>query len=151
MKYGITRFFTQLGDIYDFHFEKNRNGSYRVNTVIKELIYDDLYTSADFNESQIGYFLANDDLSYQNYPNIRNSFSELMNPKDNSNRFPVLEFADSIDIGKMYLYYNTLTNNLEQEKQDALCNFIDKVLRMTLSFMPDSALYVPRTTNTLYG
>lgn len=120
-------FFTQLGDIYDFHFEKNRNGSYRVNTVIKELIYDDLYTSADFNESQIGYFLANDDLSYQNYPNIRNSFSELMNPKDNSNRFPVLEFADSIDIGKMYLYYNTLTNNLEQEKQDALCNFIDKV------------------------
>lgn len=34
-------FFTQLGDIYDFHFEKNRNGSYRVNTVIKELIYDD--------------------------------------------------------------------------------------------------------------
>ncbi len=46
-------FFTQLGDIYDFHFEKNRNGSYRVNTVIKELIYDDLYTSADFNESQI--------------------------------------------------------------------------------------------------
>lgn len=151
MKYGITRFFTQLGDIYDFHFEKNRNGSYRVNTVIKELIYDDLYTSADFNESQIGYFLANDDLSYQNYPNIRNSFSELMNPKDNSNRFPVLEFADSIDIGKMYLYYNTLTNNLEQEKQDALCNFIDKVLRMTLSFMPDSALYVPRTTSTLYG
>lgn len=120
-------FFTQLGDIYDFHFEKNRNGSYRVNTVIKELIYDDLYTPSDFNESQIGYFLANDDLSYQNYPNIRNSFSELMNPKDNSNRFPVLEFADSIDIGKMYLYYNTLTNNLEHEKQDALCNFIDKV------------------------
>lgn len=151
MKYGITRFFTQLGDIYDFHFEKNRNGSYRVNTVIKELIYDDLYTPSDFNESQIGYFLANDDLSYQNYPNIRNSFSELMNPKDNSNRFPVLEFADSIDIGKMYLYYNTLTNNLEQEKQDALCNFIDKVLRMTLSFMPDSASYVPRTTSTLYG
>ena len=120
-------FFTQLGDIYDFHFEKNRNSSYRVNTVIKELIYDDLYTPSDFNESQIGYFLANDDLSYQNYPNIRNSFSELMNPKDNSNRFPVLEFADSIDIGKMYLYYNTLTSNLEQEKQDALCNFIDKV------------------------
>lgn len=120
-------FFTQLGDIYDFHFEKNRNGSYRVNTVIKELIYDELYTSADFNESQIGYFLANDDLSYQHYPNIRNSFSELMNPKDNSNRFPVLEFADSIDIGKMYLYYNTLTNNLVQEKQDILCDFIDKV------------------------
>lgn len=120
-------FFTQLGDIYDFHFEKNRNGSYRVNTVIKELIYDDLYTSADFNESQIGYFLVNDDLSYQHYPNIRNSFSELMNPKDNSNRFPVLEFADSIDIGKMYLYYNTLTNNLVQEKQDILCDFIDKV------------------------
>ena len=63
-------FFTQLGDIYDFHFEKNRNGSYRVNTVIKELIYEDLYTSADFNESQIGYFLANDDLSYQNYITI---------------------------------------------------------------------------------
>ena len=39
-------FFTQLGDIYDFHFEKNRNGSYRVNTVIKELIYDDLYMSS---------------------------------------------------------------------------------------------------------
>lgn len=151
MKYGITRFFTQLGDIYDFHFEKNRNGSYRVNTVIKELIYDDLYTSADFNESQIGYFLANDDLSYQNYPNIRNSFSELMNPKDNSNRFPVLEFADSIDIGKMYLYYNTLTNNLEQENRMLCATLLIRFLRMTLSFMPDSALYVPRTTSTLYG
>lgn len=144
-------FFTQLGDIYDFHFEKNRNGSYRVNTVIKELIYDDLYTSADFNESQIGYFLANDDLSYQNYPNIRNSFSELMNPKDNSNRFPVLEFADSIDIGKMYLYYNTLTNNLEQENRMFCATLLIRFLRMTLSFMPDSALYVPRTTSTLYG
>lgn len=151
MKYGITRFFTQLGDIYDFHFEKNRNGSYRVNTVIKELIYEDLYTSADFNESQIGYFLANDDLSYQNYPNIRNSFSELMNPKDNSNRFPVLEFADSIDIGKMYLYYNTLTNNLEQENRMLCAILLIRFLKMTLSFMPDSALYVPRTTSTLYG
>lgn len=144
-------FFTQLGDIYDFHFEKNRNGSYRVNTVIKELIYDDLYTSADFNESQIGYFLANDDLSYQNYPNIRNSFSELMNPKDNSNRFPVLEFADSIDIGKMYLYYIPLPTILSRKNRMLCAILLIRFLRMTLSFMPDSALYVPRTTNTLYG
>lgn len=120
-------FFTQLGDIYNFHYEKNRNGSYRVNTVIKELMYNDLYISGNFKESQIGYFLTNYDLSYQYYPNIRNSFSELMNPKDNSNRFPILEFADSIDINKMYSYYNMLTDSLSKEKRDTLDDFINNV------------------------
>ena len=98
-------FFTELEDIFDFQFEKNKNGSYRVNTVIASLVYPAFYKDGTFSDNDLRYFLAHPQDSYQNYPNIRNSFSELMNPKENSHRFPILEFCSQIDIPQMLVYH----------------------------------------------
>lgn len=97
--------YLELGDIFHFSYEKNPNGSYRVNTVIRNLIYPELYMSKAHSSHDICYYLANPDFSYQAYPNIRNSFSELMNPKGTGNRFPVIFFCNEIEIPKMYQYY----------------------------------------------
>ena len=99
--------YLELGDIFHFPYEKNQNGSYRVNTVIRNLVYPDLYMSKSHNSNDICYYLANPDFSYQAYPNIRNSFSELMNPKKTGNRFPVIYFCDEISIPEMYRYYES--------------------------------------------
>lgn len=115
-------FFTELEDIFDFHFEKNRNGSYRVNTVIASLVYPSLYEDGSFPESDLRYFLANPQDSYQNYPNIRNSFSELMNPKESSHRFPILEFSNQIDILQMYEYYGILCSDLMNHSPENIRN-----------------------------
>lgn len=120
--------YLELSEIFDFRYEKNLNGSYRVNTVIACVVYPELYTNEDFTEKDIGYFLKHSDFTYQHYPNIRNSFSELMNPKDGSTRFPVAEFADRIDIKCMYSYYRELITGLSTEHLEQLNNFIDNTL-----------------------
>lgn len=105
---NLRSIYEEVCDIFGFQYEKNRNGTVRVNTVIRKLVYPKLYSDGDYSEQEIRYFLCNDDASYQNYPNIRNSFSELMVPKSGSNRFPVMEFCDLIDIDEMYAYYREL-------------------------------------------
>lgn len=123
-------FFTELEDIFDFHFEKNKNGSYRVNTVIASLVYPAFYKDGTFSDNDLRYFLAHPQDSYQNYPNIRNSFSELMNPKENSHRFPILEFCSQIDIPQMYDYYDLLCSNLmnhSPEKYQRLLRFLKRI------------------------
>ena len=114
----LRNIYIELGEIFEFSYEKNQNGSYRVNTVIQYLVYPDLYLGQKYSENDICYFLAHPDFSYQSYPNIRNSFSELMNPKD-TNRLPVLLFCDSIDIKQMYLYYDRLISDLKDQKYDS--------------------------------
>lgn len=113
----LRNIYIELGEIFGFSYEKNQNGSYRVNTVIQYLVYPDLYLGQKYSENDICYFLAHPDFSYQAYPNIRNSFSELMNPKD-TNRLPVLLFCDSIDIKQMYLYYDRLISDLKNQKYE---------------------------------
>lgn len=98
--------FLTLEVLLDLHFEKNANGTYRVNTIIKELVYSSLYNNTNFQDNEIGYYLSNIEYSYQGEANIRNAFTELMRPKENSNRYPTACFCDSIDIDKMYDYYN---------------------------------------------
>ena len=127
----LREIFTEFGDIFNLTYEKNRNGSYRVNTVIRELVYDQLYETCDYNDNQIGYFLKYPDMSYQNFPNIRNSFSELMNPKDESNRFPVLEFANSINMDNMYSYYDALVKSLDEEHYGRLQAFVNDIFEKT--------------------
>ena len=108
--------FEQICEIFHLEYEKNRNGTIRVNTVIRALVYPALYENIEWEDTCIEYFLAHPEDSYQNYPNIRNSFSELMRPKDNSNRFPVMEFCDRIDIEQMYRYYENMEYDEEQLK-----------------------------------
>lgn len=119
--------FSELAEIFGFCYEKNKNGSYRVNTVIRALVYPELYTLHEFSEAQIGYFLKDPEVSYQNYPNIRNSFSELMNPREHSTRFPIEEFAGMIDIHQMYDYYAGLIKGLDSEKTMRLRRLIDDI------------------------
>ena len=120
--------FLEVGEIFNFDFEKNQNGSYRVNTIIAKLVYPELYNEGNFTEGGICYFLKNSDFTYQHYPNIRNSFSELMKPKAGSNRFPVSEFADMLDINRMYTYYQNLANGLNEENVKKLDLFIEKIM-----------------------
>lgn len=126
----LREIFLELGELFDFEYEKNRNGTYRVNTIIRQLVYPELYTSQAFKANTICYYLAHPELSYQNEPNIRNSFSELMHPKDNSNRFPIVEFCEQIDIQKMYQYYETLISTLADSRPSSyqrLLQFLDKI------------------------
>ena len=120
--------YIELSEIFDFRYEKNLNGSYRVNTVIACVVYPELYTNEDFTEKDIGYFLKHSDFTYQHYPNIRNSFSELMNPKDGSTRFPVAEFADRIVIKCMYSYYKELIEKLDTDHRERLNAFIENTM-----------------------
>lgn len=123
-------FFTELEDIFNFHFDKNKNGSYRVNTIIASLVYPDFYQDKNYSTNDLRYFLAHPDDSYQNYPNIRNSFSELMNPKANSHRFPILEFCNQLDVSKMYAYYDNLCCQLMDNSKDNyqhLLSFLKRV------------------------
>jgi hypothetical protein len=122
--------FIELENIFDFHYEKNKNGTYRVNTVISCFVYPELYTAKEFRTTDICYFLAHPEDSYQNYPNIRNSFSELMNAKEKSNRFPIIDFCNQIDILQMYQYYEVLIHQLSMqntEKAQQLTNFIKRI------------------------
>ena len=130
--------FTELGEIFSFNYEKNQNGSYRVNTIIANIVYPGLYNNKEYTENDICYFLKNTDYTYQHYPNIRNSFSELMNPKDNSKRFPVVEFADLMEIDSMYSYYKDLIQNLTNNNVLRLEAFIEKI--MTSEIMLHSKL-----------
>ena len=120
--------FLDIGEIFDFEYEKNQNGTYQVNTVIAKLVYPDLYSDEHFTEGEICYFLKNSEYTYQHYPNIRNSFSELMKPKDGSNRFPVTEFADKLDIQGMYSYYDKLIKELSTDSLAKLNVFIEKTM-----------------------
>lgn len=120
--------YKELGEIFDFRYEKNSNGSVRVNTVIAHLVYPSLYDDDKFTENDICYFLKHREYTYQHYANIRNSFSELMNPKANSNRFPVMEFANLIDINEMYSYYKGLISELDAESKDRINKFIDELM-----------------------
>lgn len=120
--------YLELSTILDLKYEKNQNGSYRVNTVIASLVYPDLYMNGEFSENELCYFLKHAEYSYQHYPNIRNSFSELMNPKNGSNRFPVTEFADLLEVEKLYAYYSKLIDPLDLSKQEALKDFIERTL-----------------------
>ena len=120
--------FIELGEIFSFNYEKNQNGSYRVNTIIANIVYPSLYNNKEYSEGDICYFLKNTDYTYQHYPNIRNSFSELMNPKDNSKRFPVVEFADTLEIDNMYLYYKDLIQNLNHDNMLKLEAFIERIM-----------------------
>lgn len=108
--------YLELGEIFAFPYEKNQNGSYRVNTVIRNLVYPELYTEKTWSENDLAYFLANPEYSYQAYPNIRNSFSELMNPKS-TNRLPVTFLCEAIEIERMYRYYQDKIEELVREKQ----------------------------------
>lgn len=119
--------FITIGEIFDFNYEKNTNGSYRVNTVIKYLIYPELYADKAYSENEICHYLTNSDFSYQNIPNIRNSFSELMNNKKNRNRFPVIYFCEQINIQSLYSYYNNLISSLNEQKRNSLSNFLKKI------------------------
>ena len=49
--------FLDIGEIFDFEYEKNQNGTYRVNTVIAKLVYPNLYSDEHFTEGEICYFL----------------------------------------------------------------------------------------------
>ncbi|MGN0379547.1 MAG: hypothetical protein ACI4EU_08160 [Butyrivibrio sp.] len=121
--------YDEICEIFHFKYEKNRNGTVRVNTIIRKLVYPELYKNKKWDTTQLEYFLENVEDSYQNFPNIRNSFSELMRPKDNSNRFPVMEFCDRINIEKMYSYYDNL--DYDEGQLEA---FIEKVFSAVPSF-----------------
>lgn len=123
--------FLTLETLFDLHYEKNANGTYRVNTIIKELVYPSLYTEQDFQDNEIGYFLANMEYSYQGEANIRNAFTELMRPKEKSNRYPTACFCDSIDVEKMYDYYQQLVQtacDMDGKKAEDIKNFIEDTL-----------------------
>ncbi|MBP3620558.1 MAG: hypothetical protein J6J16_02215 [Lachnospiraceae bacterium] len=122
--------FLDIKEIFDFEYEKNPNGSYRVNTVIRKLVYPELYLSGTYSENDICYYLINHDYSYQSIPNIRNSFSELMNHTTMHKRFPVIFFSEQIDINKMYQYYDALIKKTSKESsghQEKLTTFIKKI------------------------
>lgn len=133
----LREIYLEIGEIFNFKYEKNLNGSHRVNTVIKNLVYPALYTSQEFGSNDICYYLANPEFSYQGYPNIRNSFSELMNPKETGNRYPVISFCNNIDINKMYMYYEKLIEQLKASDKDAVCRltaFTDKIFDSNPAF-----------------
>lgn len=122
--------FTDIKEIFDFEYEKNPNGSYRVNTVIRKLVYPELYLCETYSDNDICYYLANYDYSYQSIPNIRNSFSELMNHTTMHNRFPIVYFSEQIDINKMYEYYRMLINDRvsrDTSKKNLLSDFFNKI------------------------
>ncbi len=123
--------FLTLENLLDLHYEKNANGTYRVNTVIKELVYPSLYLNQTFQDNEIEFYLANIEYSYQGEANIRNAFTELMRPRENSNRYPTLCFCDSIDINQMYNYYQQLIQKAslnDSEKASKINNFIESSL-----------------------
>lgn len=129
--------YLELGDIFQFSYEQNQNGSYRVNTIIRNLIYPALYQNQTYSENDICYYLAHPEYSYQGFPNIRNSFSELMNPKDHNNRYPVIIFCNTIEISKMYQYYEEKIDNLKttsKESEQRLQNFINHILEQDSAF-----------------
>lgn len=129
--------FLDLADIFGFSYEKNQNGSYRVNTVIRSLVYPELYTEKEHGENDIAYYLANPEYSYQAFPNIRNSFSELMSPKDNSNRFPVIFFCNEIEIPSMYRYYKMKIAALKVqagEQTQKLRAFLNRIFEQDPTF-----------------
>lgn len=120
--------FIDIGNIFELNYEKNLNGSYRVNTVIKYLVYPELYMDKTYSENEICHYLANPDFSYQNIPNIRNSFSELMNNTKTHNRFPIIYFCEQIDIEKLYSYYKNLITSLDSYKKNILDDFLKEIL-----------------------
>ena len=126
--------FIVIGNIFEFNYEKNLNGSYRVNTVIKNLVYPELYNSKPYSENEICYYLANYDFSYQNIPNIRNSFSELMNNTKTHNRFPVIYFCEQINIEKMYSYYKNLINSFDTNRKNILNDFLKELFDIEPTF-----------------
>ncbi len=129
--------YLDIGEIFEFPYEKNQNGTYRVNTIIRSLIYPELYTTNKHSSNDIGYYLANPDCSYQSIPNIRNSFSELMNPKKNNNRYPVLFFCDEIEISAMYRYYESRIAVLKEHSKEnyhRLQEFLNHILEQDSAF-----------------
>ena len=129
--------YLDIGEIFEFPYEKNQNGTYRVNTIIRSIIYPELYTTNKHSSNDIGYYLANPDCSYQSIPNIRNSFSELMNPKKNSNRYPVLFFCDEIEIPAMYRYYESRISVLKEHSSESyhrLQDFLSGIFEQDTAF-----------------
>lgn len=123
--------FLTLEALLDLQYEKNANGTYRVNTVIRELVYPSLYENISFGDNEIGYYLANTEMSYQGEANIRNAFTELMRPKENSNRYPTACFCDRISIEKMYTYYKERIDKVcenHSEKMTVIRKFIEDCL-----------------------
>ncbi len=121
--------FLDIGDIFDFHYERNPNGTYRANTIIKQLVYPEIYLDDQFSENSICYYLQNDSISYQNVPNIRNSFTELMNNTIAHNRYPIIEFCELIDISRLYQYYQKLFLRLNEKKSIRASEFITSKLK----------------------
>ncbi len=127
--------FLDLKEIFDFDYDQNPNGSYRVNSVIKNLVYPELYLNGTYTENDICYYLLNTDFSYQSIPNIRNSFSELMNHTTMHKRFPVIFFSEQIDIQKMYQYYDSLIKTSEKnEHEKKLSRFIKNIFNKDATF-----------------
>lgn len=129
--------YLDIGEIFEFPYEKNQNGTYRVNTIIRSIIYPELYTTKSHSENDIGYYLENPEYSYQSIPNIRNSFSELMNPKKNSNRYPVTFFCDEIQIPAMYRYYEsriTVLKDHSKENYHRLQEFLSRIFEQDSAF-----------------
>lgn len=128
--YILRDIYLEIGEIFAFPYEKNQNGSYRVNTIIRNLVYPELFNQKEYNENDICYYLAHPEFSYQAVPNIRNSFSELMNPKKNSSRYPVIIFCNEIDVSSMYQYYKEQIVQPYSKNQDTykrLQNFLTRI------------------------
>ena len=127
--------FIEVGELLNLTYEKNSNGTYRVNMVIRQLVYPELYMENEFIYNEIGYYLKHTEVSFQDEPNIRNVFSEFMRPKEKSNRYPTTEFCKLIDIDKMYDYYQKLFLNACEQNMDnkkRISDFIQRILEQEM-------------------
>ena len=53
--YILRDIYLEIGEIFAFPYEKNQNGSYRVNTIIRNLVYPELFNKKEDNENEIIY------------------------------------------------------------------------------------------------